>query len=1026
MTDSSSPREIPFDFFVSLCKAFADAAPKRATLTKNQPKNQVSHYVRTLTNWVQHLQEKHASLPDGTAATLLLFLFPEEDVSRKYGMQETRLAGYVADILGVSTDRDSRGASLRRWDEAGTAGCLGQEVRLLMECASSNEAETRCLNDISTLLTELASSSAYSSSSVRAPPASRRKPREILRDLYAPASPLSAAIITQIILKDLRPILYPLKETHYRAQLLEYNSKAVCMLTKEQAMKVWDPTGKLSQAARMCASIEEAVAAYEHPEGLLQPKIGVPVPIPKCIKGKGCKDSLNVLKEASKVWIETKYDGERAQIHVEVDDTGRSKITIFSKSKRDSTMDRYATHSIIRDALGLPDPFEGGGDSTITPRIKRNVIIEAEMVAYSDTTRKVDEFWRIRSLIASTAIGVRGASYKKAQPHDDCSQSSLLSNASDDGARRLALVFFDVLLVDDECLLYAPYWRRRARLEALIVPRPGYAMLAERVPVVMQSREEANLALREVFARLQGEREEGAVLKADESRYNDWKLRWVKLKADYIPGYGDCLDLVVLGAGWEKDRARELLVSPEVYTTFYIGALSNVAVIEADPTTRPNFQIVFTCSYGLDRKQLEEFNFLAKNSDPVNYSAATSKHMSLLPYSFKLNPGLAPPSVMLPQPILAEFYGGGFTKAPRSKYYELRWPRMTKFYRASERSWRDGNSLEEFQRIAREAVGRDRPHKDVDDFCKGLWGKVQSPSVHHPEKRKEREEDWLEKLERADGKIKLKARKLDFHATADRSRAEKHEMPAPAATPQKQKMRAFGSVTNVLPTPLVSADKGRPNEVLLPTPKPTAGRPRRTIAASNRENSAKIPSIMATVAQEQAQTPEAHANPTPATSNSDVFAPPTPPSSNPGLSPASVDQSFPTGPCTLRAFLQHAAVYLARDTRLRRPRWRAPSSTVVPFGHQLNTIDALLIACAWDSAHEVEWAKFGVVFVDDSDTTYAWMDVVSRPLLEKRATLVHAGRPLGKPIFILGLSMMHVDRLEEEVPVLERAICRFG
>ena len=89
---------------------------------------------------------------------------------------------------------------------------------------------------------------------------------------------MSAAIITQIILKDLRPILYPLKATHYRAQLLEYNSKAVCMLTKEQAMKVWDPAGKLSQAARMCASIEEAVAAVhieEKASTMVQQKPGI-------------------------------------------------------------------------------------------------------------------------------------------------------------------------------------------------------------------------------------------------------------------------------------------------------------------------------------------------------------------------------------------------------------------------------------------------------------------------------------------------------------------------------------------------------------------------------------------------------------------------------------------------------------------------------------------------------------------------------------------------------------------------------
>jgi DNA ligase-4 len=69
--------------------------------------------------------------------------------------------------------------------------------------------------------------------------------------------------------------------------------------------------------------------------------------IPKSIKGRGCVDALRHFATSHKVWAETKYDGERAQIHVEVREDGGSHITIFSKSKRDSTLDRYGIHGSV-------------------------------------------------------------------------------------------------------------------------------------------------------------------------------------------------------------------------------------------------------------------------------------------------------------------------------------------------------------------------------------------------------------------------------------------------------------------------------------------------------------------------------------------------------------------------------------------------------------------------------------------------------------------------------------------------------
>jgi DNA ligase-4 len=124
----------------------------------------------------------------------------------------------------------------------------------------------------------------------------------------------------------------------------------------------------------------------------------------------------------------------------------------------------------------------------------------------------------------------------------------------------LGLVFFDILLLDSVSLLSTPYAQRREALQSIIRPIPGKSMFAERVPIDLHFADEdrALSALEKIFQDVLNNRQEGIVLKAEEASYHDFRTPWVKLKKDYISGYGDTLDLVVVGAGWDKARAREL------------------------------------------------------------------------------------------------------------------------------------------------------------------------------------------------------------------------------------------------------------------------------------------------------------------------------------------------------------------------------------------------------------------------------------------------------------------------------------
>ncbi|KAK7031333.1 DNA ligase [Favolaschia claudopus] len=731
-TSHTPPQGVPFSFFVSLLREISlHNRPKKAGAKGPYPA------LATLNNWISTLRTHFAPLPANTTATVFRLLFPDQDTRRKYDMQETRLASAVADCFGKSA------TSLSRWSADGSSGCLGEEVYQVLNksCSySENYNSPLSIADVDNLLEELASFSKFSDISVRnkEPSTNRRSRSIVIRELYRSMSPLDASFLTQIILKDLRPLLYPVPDPHYTVTLKSFNSRSVTQLSKEDAMHAWDATGQMLKIYRVRSGLDDAAAAFD--AGFttdLVPQIGTPVEIPKSEKGRGCLHALDLLRHSNEVWAETKYDGERAQIHVQILENGKSRITIFSKSKRDSTWDRYGIHEVIRETLGL---HELEGRSSSSSKVKSDVILDAEMVAWHGD--KIDEFWRIRALVEQTARGARN----RAQ-HDvslvNYSQASLMTDVSDD--RRLGLVFFDILMLDSASLVSVPYSSRRSILESIVRPIPGRVILANRTRVAANNHSTTHPSLYRIFAQCLAAPEEGLVLKAGEAGYNARRFPWVKLKRDYIPKYGDCLDLVILGCSWDKNRARELQVSPNAYTTFYIGGLHNADQLKKDPSTRPHFHIYFTASYGLSRDALEETNFLVKSSDPIPYSAQ-SEFSSSLPFTFAISSGLASPAIILREPLLAELFGAGFTKSPRSTHYELRFPRINKVYRPGERTWREGINLQALHQVAREVVGRDRSDKDIDDWGSALFGRPVSPGVSCLTKRKAREDSWEQDL----------------------------------------------------------------------------------------------------------------------------------------------------------------------------------------------------------------------------------------------------------------------------------------
>ncbi|CDO68359.1 hypothetical protein BN946_scf184815.g6 [Trametes cinnabarina] len=1067
----SGPAEetgVPFSFFVEFIQAIAAMKPHQAT--EAQPRS--TRYAdtpayKTFKRWAAALRERYAPLPPGTTAIILRLLFPEEDVHRKYGMQETRLAQYITKILGISTSTHGRGERLKNWNAEDALGCLGDEVNAVMTATPSAHTSRLSLRQVDALLSELAASSAFSAETVRKSTARSRRPREaILTEIYTSLTPTESAIVTQIILKDLRPLLYPIPQSasHYTSALLRYKSNAVTTLTKEAAMHAWDPSGRFSVIFKARANLADAADAFEgfvNGEGLPQPTVGVPIQIPKCVKGQGTSQSLKALKGADKVWVETKYDGERAQIHVWLGEDAVPHIRIFSKSGRDSTLDRAGIHPVVYDALGVRRadalPLEAPDTEPPERPFQHSVVVEAEMVAYSDVLERIDEFWRIRSLIGSTAIGVRHKSPPPApystQAEATETQCSMISNGSDGGTRHLALVFFDVLLLDGVSLLHFPYDERRSILETIIRTRSGHAMLAERTCIEM-GRVDTKEKLREAFAQVIADHQEGVVIKAERASYAEKRWPWVKLKRDYIPGHGDSVDLVLLGASWEKDRARELRVPPTAFTTFYFGALANADDMKAHPTRMPHFDIIFTSSYGLGRDKLEELNFVIKSSDPVPFRQSAT---SGLPYTFNLCPSVASPTVLLRLPILAELFGAGFTKAPRSLFYELRFPRIAKVYRPSDRPWIEGTTLPELQQIARTAVGRDRFGKEENDWARSMFrpNEPPSPGVRCPVKRKRTEEIWVERLaevdQAAENQTPRKKTRTDGSTAAGFAivprpahKASRHENDEENALSMGESLRLrlgmtrLTSVTNLgsssvadapLRTAPLSSVEHKDDSNTGPTYKSTT--PERPAATPSKTTPSPHPiSPPLTIVRNPRQPKRLevnhamHGNPSHRSSTDHR-------SSQPYPSGATADGSSAISrPLTIYGFLEDSIVWLARPYGAPRPAWRAPSHTVIPSECHVTTLDAIVVGCGWGDTPPCSWATRGVVFVDEFEDRGAWLKFTVDELKRWRAKMLGEGKERGSiPIFVMSMRMLAHDKVADMETAEEfecRAICRFG
>lgn len=618
-------------------------------------------------SWFKSHRRQINELDVNNAVALLSTLLPERRTDRVYGTQSARLCR----ILGRGLNLRSAHCKDLEAHKQSARGDLAICLERVLKSGGPPALPTVYLDDVDKMLDILAGNCRFSEHTTKLPQSSSEQRDKLVGNIFKRLDPVQSKWLVRLILKDFSPVR--LNETlvlhsfHFLLpDLLRFQSNfdAAIRLLKGALKEYPDNPDPRSQRLH-----RQRAAA------LLEPVVGVKVGRPNFYKARSIDNCINMCR--GQRWVlERKYDGEYCEIHIDMrrSHTPSECITIFSKSGKNSTEDRQGLHQTLVDCLHL-----GKSES----KIKRQAIILSELVVYSDRERRIVPFEKVRKYVSRS--GVFLGTDEDSQQHE---------------YEHLAIVFFDLLLLDDEIVMRRPLNERRMWLREIYSKADGRAMGAEWKIIDFGHADRAKNVLIQQFAASVADRREGLVLKPCDMPYfnldqtaTDYINGYIKLKKDYIAGMGDEADFAVVGGSYKGQQALKSGLANLRWTDFHIGCLLNEAeVLRFD--ARPRFKIVGTiqADHCIPKPVLQAANALGRfSANPYTPGDPPAKFDVEFSNLFKID-------VVFNDPFVFEVLGSGFEKPPNCNYLMLRHPRVKKLHQ--DRTWKDCVSLQELQEQA--------------------------------------------------------------------------------------------------------------------------------------------------------------------------------------------------------------------------------------------------------------------------------------------------------------------------------------
>ncbi|KAJ6007435.1 hypothetical protein N7540_011411 [Penicillium herquei] len=641
---------------------------------------------QTISKWFAR-NSSHINHPNTDKLALLSCMFPEKRTDRVFWLQAASLARVIGRCLGLGSSRLSE---LEQWKRPGGPD-LGQCVQNVM-CQAENDIPVGrevLVEEIDEALGLIASRCRFSGPQVRRQHTSVDVDT-VLSPLYRRLSGRDAKWLTRMILKSYLPVSLPERSTlakiHFLLpHLLQFQNtfEGALQMLQSEPMSHFPPRPDPRSAASFCA------IALDH----LRPRTGIKIGRPEYWKARSIKHCVQMVG-GRRMSIERKYDGEYCQIHIDLTNK-QNQIQIFSKSGKDSTADRSGIMTTLGESLQI-----GTSECIFTHRC----ILEGELLVYNDKREGIADFHKLRKFLSRSGAFIGVDSDSPPQPYE-----------------HLMIVFFDILLLDDDVCLKKAHRDRRLMLKDVVHPITGRAAIAEQ-EVMRFDGPDTYKRLEVAFSEAIARRWEGLVLKACDEPYfpihstgvDNSFGRWIKLKKDYIPGLGDTVDLTLIGGYYDaQDAAAFSPTRPIKWTHFLVACLMNKEeVLKTD--ILPCFRVIDVVNrHSMHRILIQHLNqfgeFFARDCDDIDDFS--------IEYG---NATLTRASKVFKKPFVVEMMGSGFEKPSGARYFTLRFPRVLKIH--TDRSITDAASFRELQVLSEEA--RSAPTADLlqerEYWCKRL------------------------------------------------------------------------------------------------------------------------------------------------------------------------------------------------------------------------------------------------------------------------------------------------------------------